>query len=141
MEIIFYKNLALVALLNKLSSNRLTPEDYQWIFSFPSNVHKENAGTPQISSLIHTLFLIHVSHLLSATSNLINSFGDNSTVLWKTNHVCIGRSRPGPQCLHWLEILKCTTQHCEHYSKHSKVTKKITQSNTFIDLFLFVPRK
>lgn len=90
------------ALLNKLPSYGFPTKLCQWISDFlsgrtiqvvvdghASGLHKINAGVPQGSALAPTLFLIHINDLLSATSNPIHCFADDSTL-----HSSIAFERP-----------------------------------------------
>ena len=82
-----------VALLNKLPSYGLSPKLCAWIGGFlsnrrisvvvdghSSNFHPINAGVPHGSVLAPTLFLLHINDLLSATTNLIHSYADDSSI-------------------------------------------------------------
>nr|CAH7742057.1 unnamed protein product [Callosobruchus chinensis] len=56
---------------------------------FSSSFHNINAGVPQGSVLVPTLFLLHINDLLSSTTHPIHSFADGSTL-----HAGIMSNRP-----------------------------------------------
>ena len=81
------------ALLNKLPSYGLSPKLCAWIGGFlfnrrisvvvdgqSSNFHPINGGVPQGSVLTPTLFILYINDLLSAITNPIHSYADDSTL-------------------------------------------------------------
>nr|CAH7749301.1 unnamed protein product [Callosobruchus chinensis] len=79
---------------NKLPSYGLPVKLCDWLADFLSGrkviiVVDMNAGVTQGSVLAQTLFLLHISDLLSSTTNPIHSFADNSTL-----HAGIMSKRP-----------------------------------------------